>query len=81
MGRAMKKSERNASKRKERQQRFQGVNLYIKNLEEEIDDAHLREEFSKFGTITSAKVCVVRGCGVDPVCSSVLCVCCLLQLL
>ena len=66
VGRAMKKSERNAflkrqfdAKRKERQQRFQGVNLYIKNLEEEIDDAQLREEFNKFGTITSAKVCVV----------------------
>lgn len=63
VGRAMKKSERNAylkrqfdAKRKERQQRFQGVNLYIKNLEEEIDDAQLRDEFNKFGTITSAKV-------------------------
>ena len=79
VGRAMKKSERNASKRKERQQRFQGVNLYIKNLEKEIDDAELREEFSKFGTITSAKVCVVRGGGGCPVlCSSVLCACCLL---
>ena len=64
VGRAMKKSERNASKRKERQQRFQGVNLYIKNLEKEIDDAQLREEFNKFGTITSVKVCVVRGGGV-----------------
>ena len=67
VGRAMKKSERNAylkrqfdAKRKERQQRFQGVNLYIKNLEEEIDDAHLREEFNKFGTITSAKVCAPK---------------------
>ena len=67
VSRAMKKSERNVYlkrqfevKRKERQQRFQGVNLYIKNLEEEIDDAQLREEFNKFGIITSAKVCLVR---------------------
>ena len=41
---------------KERQQRYQGVTLYIKNLEEEITDEKLREEFKKFGTITSAKV-------------------------
>ena len=67
VSRAMKKSELNAYlkrqfevKQKERQQRFQGVSLYIKNLEEEIDDAQLREEFNKFGTITSAKVCLVR---------------------
>ena len=67
VSRAMKKSERNVYlkrqfevKRKERQQRFQGVSLYIKNLEEEIDDTQLREEFNKFGTITSAKVCLVR---------------------
>ena len=68
VSRAMKKSERNVFlkrqfelKRKERQQRFQGVNLYIKNLEEEIDDAQLREEFNKFGTITAAKVRSVVG--------------------
>ena len=33
-----------------------GVNLYIKNLEDGIDDEKLREEFSTYGTITSAKV-------------------------
>lgn len=33
-----------------------GVNLYIKNLEDGIDDERLRTEFSQFGTITSAKV-------------------------
>lgn len=40
----------------ERISRYQGVNLYIKNLEDGIDDERLRLEFSQFGTITSAKV-------------------------
>lgn len=35
---------------------FQGVNLYVKNLDDGIDDEHLRKEFSPYGTITSAKV-------------------------
>jgi len=32
----------------------QGVNLYIKNLDEDTDDGSLKELFSDFGTITSA---------------------------
>jgi len=40
----------------ERINRYQGVNLYVKNLDENIDDEKLRKEFSQFGTITSAKV-------------------------
>ncbi|XP_071144528.1 polyadenylate-binding protein 1-like isoform X3 [Mytilus edulis] len=42
--------------RMERINRYQGVNLYVKNLDDNIDDERLRKEFSQFGTITSAKV-------------------------
>jgi len=62
--RAQKKEERERVLRElftkiqqERISKWQGVNLYVKNLDESIDDEKLRQEFSKFGgTITSAKV-------------------------
>lgn len=61
--RAQKKSERQAElKRKyeaqkaERMQRYQGVNLYVKNLDDTFDDETLRKQFESFGKITSAKV-------------------------
>lgn len=67
VGRAQKKAERQAElKRKhellkmERMQRYQGVNLYVKNLDDTIDDERLRKEFAVYGTITSAKVKVRR---------------------
>merc|ERR1712223_2025937 len=45
----------------ERMTRFQGVNLYVKNLDDTIDDERLRTEFAPFGTITSAKVMSEEG--------------------
>lgn len=62
-GRAQKKAERQAELKEkfekiklERINRYQGVNLYVKNLDDGVDDERLRKEFSQFGTITSAKV-------------------------
>eukprot|EP00761_Pharyngomonas_kirbyi_P011460 gb/GECH01011485.1/.p1 GENE.gb/GECH01011485.1/~~gb/GECH01011485.1/.p1 ORF type:complete len:605 (+),score=160.18 gb/GECH01011485.1/:1-1815(+) len=61
--RAQKKEERHAMLRKEfeqkrweRLEKYQGVNLYIKHLDDKIDDEALKEEFSRFGNIHSAKV-------------------------
>jgi len=63
VGRAQKKSERDkdlkemfAKIQRERMNKYQGVNLYIKNVDEGIDDDKLRAEFSACGTITSAKI-------------------------
>merc|ERR1712109_254001 len=68
VGRAQKKAERQAELKKkfealkmERLNRYQGVNLYVKNLDDTIDDDKLRQEFAPFGTITSAKVMHEEG--------------------
>uniref|UniRef100_K9J821 Polyadenylate-binding protein n=1 Tax=Xenopus tropicalis TaxID=8364 RepID=K9J821_XENTR len=68
VGRAQKKVERQAELKRrfeqlkqERISRYQGVNLYIKNLDDTIDDEKLRKEFSPFGSITSAKVMLEEG--------------------
>lgn len=68
VGRAQKRGERQAELKKkfeilklERMNRYQGVNLYIKNLDDSIDDERLRKEFSPYGTITSAKVMTEDG--------------------
>ncbi|KAJ1673757.1 Protein phosphatase PP2A regulatory subunit B, partial [Spiromyces aspiralis] len=63
VSRAQKKRERQAQlrlqyeqARAEKHSKYQGVNLFIKNFGDEIDDDNLRQEFSVFGIITSAKV-------------------------
>lgn len=63
VGRAQKKAERQSDLKRrfeqlkiERMNRYQGVNLYVKNLDDAIDDERLRREFAPYGTITSAKV-------------------------
>jgi len=68
VGRAQKKAERQQELKKkfemlkmERMNRYQGVNLYVKNLDDSIDDEKLRKEFTPFGTITSAKVMTEDG--------------------
>lgn len=68
VGRAQKKAERQMELKRrfeqlkiERLNRYQGVNLYVKNLDDSIDDERLRKEFSSFGTITSAKVMMEEG--------------------
>ncbi len=42
--------------RQERIAKYQGMNLYVKNLQDEVDDDMLRELFTPYGTITSCKV-------------------------
>jgi len=61
--RAQKKTEREEELRRsyeaakmEKMNKYQGVNLYIKNLEDDVDDEKLRGEFEPFGTVTSCKV-------------------------
>lgn len=68
VGRFQKKFERvstlkkiHEEKKQERQNRYMGINLYIKNLDDTIDDDRLRKEFTGFGTITSAKVMQENG--------------------
>ena len=63
VGRAQKKAERETmlrqkfeDLRQERISKFAGLNLYVKNLQDEVDDEVLRSEFAQWGTITSAKV-------------------------
>lgn len=66
--RAQKKAEREIELKQKFEQlrneqlaRYQGVNLYIKNLDDDFDDSKLRKIFEPFGNITSAKVMSEKG--------------------
>jgi polyadenylate-binding protein len=63
VGKAQKKSEREAELKnqfeqsmKEAANKYQGANLYVKNLDDSISDEKLMELFAPFGAITSCKV-------------------------
>jgi polyadenylate-binding protein len=63
VGRAQKKIERERELKAkfdaakiERIKKYQGVNLFVKNLDDGLDDDQLRENFAEYGTITSARV-------------------------
>ncbi|OBZ85918.1 Polyadenylate-binding protein, cytoplasmic and nuclear [Choanephora cucurbitarum] len=64
VSRAQKKAEREDELRRQHEYqprtenpvKYQGVNLYVKNLADQMDDETLRQTFAPFGQITSAKV-------------------------
>ncbi|XP_050266693.1 polyadenylate-binding protein 2-like [Quercus robur] len=63
VGKAQKKSERELELKgrfeqsmKETVDKYQGLNLYVKNLDDSINDEKLQDLFAEFGTITSCKV-------------------------
>ncbi|KAI8321924.1 polyadenylate binding protein [Martensiomyces pterosporus] len=63
VSRAQKKAERSEELRRQYEQakleklsKYQGVNLYVKNFDDDVDDDKLRQEFAPYGVITSAKV-------------------------
>ncbi|KAK2965367.1 hypothetical protein RJ640_024109 [Escallonia rubra] len=63
VARAQKKAEREQllrrqfeDKRKEQMLKYQGSNVYVKNIDDDVTDDELREHFSQCGTITSAKL-------------------------
>lgn len=65
VGKAQKKSERENELKgrieqnlREKVDKYEGLNLYVKNLDDSITDDKLRELFLEYGTVTSCKVCL-----------------------
>ncbi|RZC77238.1 hypothetical protein C5167_001419 [Papaver somniferum] len=61
VGRAQKKAERekilhDQFERRKELQKFKGSNVYVKNIDDSVNDDELRSIFTKCGTITSAKI-------------------------
>eukprot|EP00635_Sarcinochrysidales_sp_CCMP3193_P013979 CAMPEP_0118906066 /NCGR_PEP_ID=MMETSP1166-20130328/9812_1 /TAXON_ID=1104430 /ORGANISM="Chrysoreinhardia sp, Strain CCMP3193" /LENGTH=582 /DNA_ID=CAMNT_0006845341 /DNA_START=479 /DNA_END=2223 /DNA_ORIENTATION=+ len=63
VGRAQKKVDRERelkakfeAAKLERSKKYQGVNLFVKNLDDSLADDDLREHFAPYGTITSARI-------------------------
>ncbi|OVA19449.1 RNA recognition motif domain [Macleaya cordata] len=63
VARAQKKAEREKilhdqfeERRNEQIQKYKGSNVYVKNIDDGVNDDDLRDQFSQCGTITSAKV-------------------------
>lgn len=64
-GRAQKKSERERQLRDkfeamriEQASKYQGVNLFVKNIDDSVDEDRLRKEFESCGTIVSTKIMI-----------------------
>lgn len=63
VARAQKKAEREQilrcqfeERRNEKMQKYKGSNVYVKNIDDDVNDDDLREHFSQCGVITSAKL-------------------------
>jgi polyadenylate-binding protein len=58
--RAQKRAEREAKLKREWEQqkfnKYHGINLYVKHIEDEIDEETLKREFSAFGEVKSCKI-------------------------
>ncbi|KAK9127606.1 hypothetical protein Syun_016403 [Stephania yunnanensis] len=43
-------------RKKEQLQKYEESNVFVKNVSDDVDDVELKEKFSKFGKVTSAKI-------------------------